>query len=67
MLNTFKNTADLSNDELKKLKEKFPDIRDNVHELAQRLKKIDNKKDIDELLDMITNDWNAQSDFYLVL
>ena len=63
MLNTFKNTADLSNDELKKLKEKFPDIRDNVHELAQRLKKIDNKKDIDELLDMITNDWNAQSDF----
>jgi YhgE/Pip-like protein len=63
MLNTFKNTAGLSNDELKKLKEKFPDIEDNVHELAERLKKIDNKDDINELLDMITNDWNAQSDF----
>ena len=63
MLDTFKNTADLSNDELNKLKEKFPDIKDNVHELAARLKKIDNKKDIDELLDMITNNWQDQSDF----
>ena len=63
MLDTFKNTADLSNDELNKLKEKFPDIKDNVHELATRLKKIDNKEDIDELLDMITNNWQDQSDF----
>lgn len=63
MLNTFDNAASLSNDELNKLKEKFPDIKDNVHELAQRLKRIDNKADIDELLDMITNDWEAQSDF----
>ncbi|EHI97967.1 YhgE/Pip N-terminal domain protein [Clostridium sp. DL-VIII] len=63
MLNTFRNTADLSNDELKKLKEKFPDIKNNVHELAERLKKIDNEDDINELLDMITNDWNTQSDF----
>ncbi|MVX63051.1 YhgE/Pip domain-containing protein [Clostridium chromiireducens] len=63
MLDAFKNTAELSNDELNKLKDKFPDIKDNVHELAQRLKKIDNKEDIDELLDMITNDWDAQSDF----
>ena len=53
----------LSNDELNKLKEKFPDIKDNVHELAGRLKKIDNKDDIDELLDMITNNWEDQSDF----
>ena len=64
LLNTFQNTASLSNDELNKLKEKFPDIKDNVHELAQRLKKIDNKEDIDELLDMITNDWQSQSDFF---
>ena len=63
MLDTFKNTANLSNDELNKLKDKFPDIKDNVHELAARLKKIDNKEDIDELLDMITNNWQDQSDF----
>jgi YhgE/Pip-like protein len=63
MLDTFKNTTDLSNDELNKLKDEFPDIKDNVHELAQRLRKIDNKADIDELLDMITNNWEAQSDF----
>lgn len=64
LIDTFSNTASLSNDELNKLKEKFPDIKDNVHELAQRLKKIDNKEDIDELLDMITNDWKDQSDFF---
>lgn len=64
LLDTFANTTSLSNDELNKLKEKFPDIKDNVHELAQRLKKIDNKGDIDELLDMITNDWQVQSDFF---
>ena len=63
LINTFKNTSDLSNDQLNKLKEKFPDIKDNVHELAQRLKKIDNAEDIDELLDMTTNGWEAQSDF----
>jgi len=63
LLDTFKNTSDLSNNELNKLKEKFPDIQDNVHELAGRLKKIDNKGDIDELLNMITNNWEDQSDF----
>ena len=63
LIDTFKNTSDLSNDELNKLKEKFPDIKDNVHELAGRLKKIDNKDDINELLDMITNNWQDQSDF----
>lgn len=63
LLDNFQNITDLSNDELNKLKEKFPDIKDNVHELSNRLKKIDNKEDIDELLDMITNDWEEQSDF----
>jgi len=63
LIDTFKNTSGLSNDELNKLKEKFPDIKDNVHELAGRLKKIDNKDDINEILDMITNNWQDQSDF----
>ncbi|AWK49751.1 YhgE/Pip domain-containing protein [Clostridium beijerinckii] len=63
LLDTFATTADLSNEELNKLKEKFPNIKDNVHELAARLKKVDNKEDIDELLEMITNDWQDQSDF----
>lgn len=63
LLDNFQNITDLSNDELNKLKDKFPDIKDNVHELSNRLKKIDNKEDIDELLDMITNDWEDQSDF----
>jgi YhgE/Pip-like protein len=64
LINTFQNVSGLSNEELNKLKEKFPEIKDNVHELAGRLKKIDNKGDIDELLDMITNNWEEQSDFF---
>lgn len=63
LIDTFSNITNLSNDELNKLKEKFPDIKDNVHELSSRLKKIDNKEDIDELLDIITNNWEDQSDF----
>jgi YhgE/Pip-like protein len=63
LIDIFQNISSLSNEELNKLKEKFPDIKDNVHELAERLKKIDNKDDIDELLDMITNNWEDQSDF----
>ncbi len=63
LLNTFKDVSNSSNDELNKLKEKFPEIKDNVHELSARLKKIDNKDDIDELLGTITNNWEVQSDF----
>lgn len=63
LLNVFKNTSDLSNEELLKLKDKFPEIKEKVHQLASKLKEIDDNEKIDELLDMITNNWEEQSSF----
>ena len=63
LLNVFKNTSDLSNEQLLKLKDKFPDMKENVHKLASKLKEIDDDEKIDDLLDMITNNWEDQSSF----
>ncbi|MBE6062371.1 MAG: YhgE/Pip domain-containing protein [Clostridium butyricum] len=61
--NTFSHIMDMSNDELLKLKEKMPDIRNQVHKLAEKFKEFDNESDIDDILEVITNDWNSQSEF----
>lgn len=53
----------LSNDELNKLKEKFPEAKDKIHELADKLRDMDEEDQLDEVLDMITNSWENQSDF----
>ncbi|AQR99376.1 ABC-2 family transporter protein [Clostridium saccharobutylicum] len=63
VLSTFTNISDLSNEQLNKLKDKFPGIKDRVHKLADKFRQIDNKKDIDELLELITNNWEDQSSF----
>lgn len=63
LIGTFANITDKSNEELVKLKERMPDIRNQVHKLAEKLREIDNKDDIDELLELITNDWDSQSEF----
>lgn len=63
LVGTFANVTDKSHEELVKLKEKMPDIRNQVHKLAEKLREIDNKEDVDELLEFITNDWQSQSNF----
>ena len=63
LLNTFKDISNRSHDELLKLKENFPDMQDKVHKLSSKLKEFDDKDDIDDILQMITNDWVTQSDF----
>lgn len=63
LLNSFTKTSDLSNEQLLKLRDKFPDVQDKVHKLADKLRNLDDEDQIDELLDMITNDWDAQSTF----
>ena len=63
LLNTFNDISNKSHDELVKLQEEFPDIQDKVHKLVLKIKEFDNKEDIDEILQMITNDWITQSDF----
>lgn len=63
ILSTFMNAADKSHDELVKLQNDFPDMQDKVHKIALKIKEFDDKEDIDDILDMITNDWQVQSDF----
>lgn len=63
LINTFSNISVNSNTELKKLKEQFPNIREQVYNLSEKLKDFDDKEYIDEILDFITNDWKTQSEF----
>lgn len=57
------DTTNLSNDELSKLKEKLPEAKEKIHELSDKLKEMDEEEKVDELLDMITNSSENQSDF----
>lgn len=63
VLNSTYNVTDYSQEQLNKLKEKFPDLKDKVGEISDKLKEFDDDGKFDELLDMITNDWKAQSNF----
>ena len=60
------DATNLSNDELNNLKDKFPEAKDKIHELADKLREKDNDDSIDELLDMMINNWENQSDFVQV-
>lgn len=63
LLSVSKDTTNIANDELSRLKEKVPEAKDKVHELADKLRDMDEEDRVDELLDMITNSWENQSDF----
>ena len=63
LLSVSQDASSLSTDELNKLKEKVPEAKDKIHELADKIRDIDEDDKIDELLDMITNSWENQSDF----
>lgn len=63
LLNVSQDAVYLSKDELNNLKNKFPEAKDKIHELADKLREKDNDDSIDELLDMMINNWENQSDF----
>ena len=63
LLSVSQDSTSLSNEELNRLKEKFPEAKDKIHELADKLKDMDDEDQLDEVLDMITNSWENQSDF----
>ncbi|NFG25388.1 YhgE/Pip domain-containing protein [Clostridium botulinum] len=63
ILSVSSELSDLSNEELLKLKDKFPEMKDKVHELADKLREFDEEDKFNEIFDMITNDWQVQSDF----
>lgn len=63
LLSSSLDLTDYSTEELLKLKDKFPDMKDKVSEIADKLREMDDEGKFDEIIDMITNDWEAQSDF----
>ncbi|OOM74454.1 ABC-2 family transporter protein [Clostridium puniceum] len=63
LLSVSKDATSLSSEELNNLKDKVPEAKDKIHELADKLREMDDEDRIDELLDMMTNSWENQSDF----
>lgn len=63
LLNVSQDAVQLSRDEVNNLKNKFPEAKDKVHKLAEKLREKDEDDSIDELLDMMTSNWENQSDF----
>jgi YhgE/Pip-like protein len=63
LLNVSQDAVHLSKDELNNLKSKFPEAKDKIHELADKVREKDEDHSIDELLDMMTSNWENQSDF----
>ena len=53
----------LTNEELLKVKKNMPDIQKSFDKMTKDLKKLDDKKNIDEVLKIITGDWKEQSSF----
>ncbi len=63
LLSSFHEITDFSSSELVNLKDKFPEMKDKIHEIADKLRNMDEEDQVDELLDMITNNWEEQSNF----
>jgi YhgE/Pip-like protein len=63
LLSVSQDATSLSNEELNNLKNKIPEAKDKIHELADKLREMDDEDRIDELLDMMSNSWENQSDF----
>ena len=63
ILSSSQDTIDFTGEKLSKLKDKFPEVKDKVHEVADKLREMDEDDQFNEILDMITNNWNDQSDF----
>lgn len=63
LISTSLDATDLTHEELLNLMENFLDGKDKVHEIADKLRELEDEDKYDEIIDMITNDWSAQSDF----
>lgn len=63
ILSSAQDTIRFSGDSLSELRDKFPEVKDKVHEVADKLREMDEDDQFDEIMDMITNNWEDQSDF----
>ena len=63
ILSSAQDTMNFSQDSLSSLRDKFPELKDKVHEVADKLREMDEDNKFNEILDMITNNWDDQSEF----
>lgn len=63
ILSSAQDTMNFSQDSLSSLRDKFPELKDKVHEVAEKLREMDEDDKFNEILDMITNNWDDQSEF----
>lgn len=55
----------LTNEELKKVKDDFPEIKKSFNNMVNKIKKLDKKEDIDEILKIIKGDWKEKTSFLI--
>ncbi|WP_024613596.1 YhgE/Pip domain-containing protein [Clostridium sp. Ade.TY] len=53
----------LTNEELIKVKNKFPEFKKSFNKMTNDIKKVDKKEDINKILDIITGDWKEKTNF----
>lgn len=63
ILSSAQDTINFSQDSLSELRDKFPEVKDKVHEIADKLREMDEDDKFNEIIDMITNNWDDQSEF----
>ncbi|MEK4253337.1 YhgE/Pip domain-containing protein [Ureibacillus sp. FSL K6-2830] len=51
-------------DGLKKAHEVFPEVKEKVIEMANRIRNLEEKGDLDQLIDLMKNDPNVEGDFF---
>lgn len=53
----------LTNEELIKVKNKFPEFKKSFNKMTNDIKKVDKKEDINKILNIITGDWKEKTNF----
>ncbi len=57
-----KNSA-LANDELQKLREKFPSIKEKINTLTEKVKEYDDEENFNKIIELLVNDSSESSNF----
>ena len=63
ILTSSQDSMNFCQDSLSDIRDKFPEVKDKVHKIADKLREMDEDDKFNDILDMITNNWDEQSDF----
>lgn len=63
ILNLITKGSNLGQKELAEIKEKLPEVKEKLNTYVTKLKELDDEAKIDEILDLIINDWQTGSTF----